>query len=358
MAPIRIGVIGAGAIAQVHHLPNLAALRDEFSVEVLCDLSPGLVRHVAELFHVPHYVTDYRELLASDIDAVLVCCSDPKTEIACATFEAGHHALIEKPLCFTLEDADAIAAAARASGRVAQMGYMKVYDPAFELVSAEVAAMGDVRYVQVNHLHTKNDHHLQHFRLERASDVPPAATAPMSHRRRAGIEATFGDLPADAEKAFNIIAGSLVHDLYGLRHLFGPPERVVSAEIWNEGFGITAVLQYGSGARCVVTWVELPHIREFRETLEVNAESRRVSLSYPTGFARGLLSAVRIDGVDDEGRAFSRQPAIEWESAFARELRHFHDCVTNGTACRTPVEAARHEVALTIDIIRRYLEGN
>lgn len=356
MTTVRLGVIGAGAIAQVHHLPNLANLQEEFSVEVLCDLSPALVGHVAGQFHIPRAVTDYRDLLASDIDAVLICCADPKTEIACAAFAAGHHTFIEKPLCFTLDDADAIIETARASGRVAQMGYMKVYDPAFELVASEVEAMEDVRYVQVNHLHTNNNHHLQHFRLERATDVPAAATSRMAQLRRAGIEATFGDMPSDAETAFNIVAGSLVHDLYGLRHLFGPPERVVSTELWNEGFGITTVLEHQAGARCVATWIELPHIREFKETLEINAESRRIFLSYPTGFARGLLSSVRIDGVDDEGRAFSREPAIEWESAFARELRHFHECVTRGVACRTPVEAARYEVSLTIDIVRRFLE--
>ena len=53
MAPIRIGVIGCGAVAQVQHLPNLTALKDLFSVEIVCDLSPSLAQTVAEEFHVP-----------------------------------------------------------------------------------------------------------------------------------------------------------------------------------------------------------------------------------------------------------------------------------------------------------------
>src|SRR5207245_1687135 len=70
MPPIRIGIIGCGAIAQVQHLPNLAGLREEFEVTAVCDRSPGLAASVAEAFHVPRHFTDYRELLASDVEAV------------------------------------------------------------------------------------------------------------------------------------------------------------------------------------------------------------------------------------------------------------------------------------------------
>ena len=356
MAPVRIGIVGSGAIAQVHHLPNLMALREEFSVEVLCDLSPALVQSIAERFHVPRYVTDYRELLAADIDAVLICCVDPKTEVARAAFDAGLHVFIEKPFCYTLDDADAIIEAANAAGRVGQLGYMKVFDPAFELVEQQVQSMEDIRYIQVNHLHTNNSHHLRHFDLERATDLPETHAKSTQLLRQAGLRANFGDLPAEAERAFYIVAGSLVHDLYGLRHLFGPPASVLSTEIWRDGYGITTVLEYAMGARCVATWIELPDILEFKETLEINSANRRVSLSYPTGFARGLLSEVRIDGVDDDGRAFSKELAVEWESPFSRELQHFHQCITAGTPCRTSIESGRHEVSLTIDIINRYLE--
>ena len=101
MAPIRIGIVGCGAVAQVQHLPNLTALKDLFSVEMVCDISPSLVQTVAQEFHVPHHTDDWRALLAADLDAVLLCHTDPKTEIAVAAFEAGKHVFIEKPICFS-----------------------------------------------------------------------------------------------------------------------------------------------------------------------------------------------------------------------------------------------------------------
>ena len=111
MAPLRIGIIGSGAIAQVHHLPNLAILKDLFSVEMLCDLSPQLAQTVAEEYHVPRHTGDWRELLAADLDAVILCHTDPKTEIAVAAFQAGKHVFVEKPICFSLQEADRIIAA-------------------------------------------------------------------------------------------------------------------------------------------------------------------------------------------------------------------------------------------------------
>ena len=53
MAPIRLGIVGCGAISQVQHLPNLAELQQEFEVAIVCDRSPALAAAVARQFHVP-----------------------------------------------------------------------------------------------------------------------------------------------------------------------------------------------------------------------------------------------------------------------------------------------------------------
>ena len=61
MQNVRLGVVGCGAVAQVQHLPNLALLRDEFSVEIACDLSPSLAANVAAEFHIPRHTSDLGE---------------------------------------------------------------------------------------------------------------------------------------------------------------------------------------------------------------------------------------------------------------------------------------------------------
>ena len=349
---LRIGVVGCGAVAQVQHLPNLAFLREEFEIAGLCDLSETLARSAAEEYRVPAWFTDLRDLLAADLDAVLLCQSDPKVGAALEVLASGRHLLIEKPVAFVPEDVDRMVRAAADAGVVAQAAYMKLYDPAFRLLEREVQAMGERRFAQVNHLHTDNRHHLAHFRLRGAGDLPDSALRERATQRDADAARALGDVPGHVRSAFFHLAGSMIHDLYGLRHLFGPPERVAATEIWSGGLGISTILGWAGGLRCAATWVELERIRHFRETLEVYGPERGVILSYPTGFSRGLLSEVVIRGVSEEGEPFERRPAVDWESPFVAELRHFHACVTKGEACRTPLGEARHDVQLVADIAR------
>ncbi|MCZ6679479.1 MAG: Gfo/Idh/MocA family oxidoreductase [Candidatus Poribacteria bacterium] len=357
MQRVRIGVIGCGAIAQVHHLPNLTALRDEFEVTAVCDKSPGAAAYAAEVFNVPTHVTDYRELLESDVEAVLLCHSDPKTRVAVAAFNAGKHVFIEKPMCFSLQEADAIIAACRESGKVGQAGYMKVYDPAFEVAKREVDQMDDIRFVQANHLHCGNDLHLRNFRITRFDDLPPDAMREAGEDRAVAVRDAIGDASDVARTAFSTLSGSGIHDLYGFRVMLGVPTAVVSTELWNGARAITTILEYPNGARCVYTWAAVPGLWDFKETLEVYGDTKRVIVKYPTGFSRGILSTVTVHEIEADGTTVLKEPAIEWESAFSREVRHFHDCITNGVPSRTSVADARNDIALIINIVKSYTEG-
>ena len=50
MSRVRIGVIGAGLIAQIEHIPNLLRLRDKFAVAGVCDPSPASREFVRQHF--------------------------------------------------------------------------------------------------------------------------------------------------------------------------------------------------------------------------------------------------------------------------------------------------------------------
>lgn len=355
MPPIRMGIVGCGAIAQVHHLPNLHDLPDHFTVTAVCDVSAGAAAYVAQKFNVPNHFTDYRDLLAADVEAVLLCQSDPKTEVAVAALKAGKHLFIEKPMCYSLQEADAILAARTRSGKVGQVGYMKVYDPAYEYAKRHVDDMKNIRFVQVNHLHPNNDLHTRQFDIRRFNDVPASVIEATRSARIAARRDAIGDVAPDVERAFHMLSGSMIHDLYGMRTMLGMPSRIVSSDIWFDGRAATMNLAYPNGARCVATWVDLPDLWDFRESLEVYGDDKRVIVEYPTGFARGLLSQVTVQGIDAQGISYKQEPALEWESAFSRELRHFHDCIRHGAVCRTPVESARDDIALIIDLVKHYL---
>jgi len=354
MKPVRIGVVGCGAIAQVQHLPNLLELEEEFEVALVCDLSPSLARYAAGRFKVPRWTSELGQVLDADLDAVLLCHTDPKTEAAIAALGAGKHVLIEKPVCTSLQETEALVAAAERSGRVGLAAYMKIYDPAFELAQREVAAMGPIRFVQINHFHPDNRLHLGQFRVRHFADLPEGAARERREAYRARLQEAFGELFPQAEPACGITYG-LIHDLYSLRAMLGSPSAVLSVQIWNNYRAITAVLEFPGGARCALSRVDLEELWDFEETLEVYSDAKRVLLSYPTGFSRRVLSKVVVQGTDERGTAFRKEPAIPWESAFTRELRHFHQCITQGAAPRSPLTGVRRDVELIIDITKAYL---
>ena len=195
MTRVRIGVVGCGAVAQIQHLPFISELAEEFELVAVCDVSPSAAKYAAELFHVPSIYTDYRDLLASDVDAVLLCQTDPKTEVATATLDAGKHMFIEKPVCLSLDDVDEVIAAAEKANVVAQAGYVKLYEPAFEAAVPEVRGIEDVHFVQINHLHPDNSLHIGQFRTRQFSDVPAALGEQLAEARSASIRSAIGDVP-------------------------------------------------------------------------------------------------------------------------------------------------------------------
>ena len=103
--------------------------------------------------------TDWRELVERpDIDLIDICTpGDTHAEIAIAALEAGKHVLCEKPLANTVEEAEAMAAAAeraRARGVRSMVGFNYRRVPAVTLARALVqeGRVGTVRHVRAVYL--------------------------------------------------------------------------------------------------------------------------------------------------------------------------------------------------------------
>ena len=75
-------------------------------------------------------------------------------------------------------------------------------------------------------------------------------------------------------------------------------------------------------------------------------------------FRGGSSPPLEIQTLDEAGEAVVHRPAIAWEGPFVRELKHFHACITEDAQPRTPLEEARCDIALIIDIIKAYLAAN
>src|SRR5262245_2040208 len=110
---LGIGIIGCGNIANKQHLPNYAR-NPRARVVAVADVDPERARATAERWELVAHFQDYRDLLAHpDVEAVSVTTwPGAHAEPVIAAAEAGKHIMCEKPIATTLEEADAMVAAA------------------------------------------------------------------------------------------------------------------------------------------------------------------------------------------------------------------------------------------------------
>jgi len=112
---LNVGILGAGGIAALLHLPELAEI-DGWRVTHMCGLEEDRMKLLCQRFSVPRYSMTWEELLADDsLDAILVAVPHPlHAKAGLAVLEHGKHLFMQKPLCATMEEADRLVAAAEA----------------------------------------------------------------------------------------------------------------------------------------------------------------------------------------------------------------------------------------------------
>ena len=123
--PVRTAVVGAGRMGDVH-LGQLATIPD---VEVVGLMEPfeENARAISEKHSISGVYSDMETMLSDARPEYVIIASPPKYHAAqaIAAMEAGAHVLVEKPLCITVAEAEAIEAAAKREGRLFTMGVQR-----------------------------------------------------------------------------------------------------------------------------------------------------------------------------------------------------------------------------------------
>ncbi|MEP6620539.1 MAG: Gfo/Idh/MocA family oxidoreductase [bacterium] len=116
--PVRIGVVGAGAIAQLTHLPVLSKMRGVKLVGI-CDNDRPKARALADRFDIPDVFTDIGDLLESDaLQAIVIATPNHLHEPhVLNAIAAGVDMLVERPLSLSTKGVERIVNAAARAGR-------------------------------------------------------------------------------------------------------------------------------------------------------------------------------------------------------------------------------------------------
>ncbi|MFH1023719.1 MAG: Gfo/Idh/MocA family oxidoreductase [Planctomycetota bacterium] len=143
MASLRVGMIGAGAIAGSHCKGILK--HPEARVVCVADAS----RERAEALQKAHGITRrydrWQDVVRDrDVDAVSIALPNAlHAPVARAALQAGKHVMLDKPFAFTLKEALGVAAAARKSKRVLMIGMNQRFETASQTIR-EIVRRGDL----------------------------------------------------------------------------------------------------------------------------------------------------------------------------------------------------------------------
>jgi predicted dehydrogenase len=353
--PLKVGVVGCGVIAQVMHLPHLRDLRDRYEIAALCDVSRPVAEACAEMYGVQSVYTDWGDLVADQLDVVMVLTSGSHAPIAVAAARAGSHVFVEKPMCLSLGEGREMLAAARESGVRLMVGTMKRYDPAYERL-LELMPLDDLRLVSVTTLESPFQPYVQHYPLTDMTPAPADVLDALRSEDEARLEAALPEGDADDRFCYRwMLLDNLVHELNMLRGVLGEPSRVIQARLGRTvcdialGFGPTEVH---------MSWVDLPGIAHYKQELAFYALDRRVTLTLPSPYLRDMPSLLTIEGGEPETpHSWRTFETVSYQEAFKRELVELSNAIAEGRDPRTDATDGLHDVALCHAIARSHMSG-
>lgn len=347
---VRVGVIGCGLIAQVMHLHYLRELPEHFEIVALCDVADDVRLACARDYGVPQNFADWRDLTAADLDAVLILTPGSHAPIAIAAAEAGKHVLVEKPMCFSVAEGHAMIAASERAGVTLMVAYNKRYDPAYCRLQDDAKGLRDLRLTRVTTLESPFQPYVAHYRLHKASPLPPNLLAGFAADNAARITAAIGEADPLSRHAYHLVLlDSMVHEFNAIRGVLGEPDQLEFADIREHG--LIVILRFGE-TQCIVTWADLPGMARYQMEFAFYALDRRLTLSFPSPFLRSMPTLLTTEAGDaDSSRSWSTEETTSYAESFKHELLHFHDCVTTGRRPVTSGADALHDIALCQAVI-------
>jgi predicted dehydrogenase len=327
---IGVAILGGGFMGAVHG-GNYAQLGDRVRVKWVCSRPSERAAKVAESLGAE--LTSELDDVFSDpeVDIVDICLPTPLHRDATErAFAAEKHVFLEKPIALTLEDADAIIAAAERSQKLFMVGLVLRFWPEYVELARRVAAgeFGRPRAVSTHRL------------------SPPA---------------DWNDWMGDASKSGGVPVDLLVHDFDQMNRLLGTPRSVFARE--PAPAHVIASVEYDGAEGVAEGSMQMPRSFPFSSSIRVLGEHGAADYVFRAAPAE---DGGNIGAVDPSARGLRLYPAdaapetIEFEPVdpWGPEIRYFVDCVEGGQAPEQGTgEQARAALLVALAAIRSIRSG-
>ena len=331
MDKLKVAVIGNGGISVVHLRGY--SLNPDVEIYALCDINEERLNRRGDEYHVDpaRRFTDVNEMLAAcpEIEAVSVCTwNAAHAQCAIAALNAGKHVLCEKPMAMTVEEAEAMQAAAEKNNRLLMIGFVRRFgnDCAIMKDFIDNGYFGDIYYAKATYL-----------------------------RRKGCPGGWFGD---KARSGGGPLIDLGVHIIDLCRYLMGNPKPVSvygatfnklgnrsnikskagyisqtreNEDIFNVEDLATAMIRFDNGS-----------VLQIEASFSLNIEKDEGVLQF-----FGTKAGAKLDPeltIYSEMNDYmtnvklANSTALSFDGLFENEINHFVECVRTGKPCRNPAQ--------------------
>jgi predicted dehydrogenase len=323
MGKLKVGVIGAGAIAK-NHVQGYRNAGAE--ILAICDVNPAALEKAKAEMNIPLGVTDLRDILGNkDIEAVSVCTPNfLHCEMTVAALKAGKHVLCEKPMALDPKQAETMVKAAAKADRILMLGHNNRFTPEVQQVNRmrEQGVLGEVYHAKASII------------------------------RRRGIPGLGGWFTTRAKSGGGPLIDIGIHAIDRAWYMMGKPKPVAVSGICYNKFGCD-IAKYV----CVGMWAGprkldgIMDVEDFAAALVrfENGATMQVEVSWACNREDEPMKSVIMGDkagiilVNDDLTLFSEadnmlttQKVAFDKTIYKDRHQHFVDCVTKGVTCTCP----------------------
>lgn len=316
---LRIGILGAGHFAKVH-IEAITQLAQRARVAYAARENYGQPFPEAEKTGAV-LVSPPTLIESTDVDAIAICVpNNLHRHYAEAALLSGKHVFCEKPLAMTVEDADAVIAAAQNAGRVLMVGHVTRHLPVYRRVAEilEEGALGAPRIAYLSRMH--------------------CGATTRSWRMDAGIGG-------------GVVFDLLIHDLDLLNWYVGTPSRVTARGRRHAQGGYdyaAALFSYPNDVHAVAEGGFVFHPPAgLRSTLRLVCEHGHIELN-----TNDPEAPIRLCQKGIEEQRIGAGMSSRLVDGVASEFEEFLDTIEGTSPNRLRPQDARQAVACAAAIIR------
>ena len=282
---MRAAVVGLGDIARKAYLPILAS-REDLEL-VLCTRDAGALEALGRRYRVAERTTDVESLPARGVELAFVhTATQAHVAVAERLLRAGVHVYLDKPIAYTLADAERLVEAAEAAERILMVGFNRRFAPMYRALAGRDAALLLMQKNRVRLPDLARRFVFDDF-IHVADTLRFLAPGPV---RRSRVSSRIRD--------------GLLHHL------------VLTLE--GDGFTALGVMNRDGGAA--------------EETLELAAPGGK-------WVVRGLESTVHMADGEERVERFADWEPVLLRRGFPQMLQHFTDCVRGAAPAPSPRDA-------------------